>query len=139
MNKFNRHSVLIALLFLVGCQADSCSSSTQEPTISPTLQPAAAERPEIKAPEIVDTDPLTLTLISPSSLLLVVEESSLEIEGKTRMDALLTVGHEVVEPGLDGKFSHTIALQPGHNLIEILASSSTGEQKSLILAVIYSD
>ena len=139
MKKFRIYLVLLGLIFLIGCQADSCSSSTEEPTSSPALQPAAAERPEIKAPEIVDTDPLTLTLISPSSLSLVVEESSLEIEGKTRMDALLTVGHEVVEPGLDGKFSYTIALQPGHNLIEILASSSTGEQKSLILAVIYSD
>ena len=134
MKKYRIHFVLLGLIFLIGCQADSCNSSTQEPTISPIVQPAAAQKPEI-----VDTAPLSLTLTTPPSLSLIVEDPLLAIEGKTRMDALLTVGNEVVEPGIDGNFSHSIALQPGHNIIEILASSSTGEQEALILAVIYAD
>ena len=134
MKKYRIYFVLLGLIFLIGCQADSCNSSIQEPTISPTVQPAAAQKPEI-----VDTAPLSLTLTTPPSLSLVVEDPLLAIEGKTRMDALLTVGNEVVEPGIDGNFSHSIALQPGHNIIEILASSSTGEQEALILAVIYAD
>ena len=134
MKKYRIHLVLLGLIFLIGCQSDSCSSSTGEPRICPTVLPAGAQKPEI-----VDTAPLSLTLTTPASLSLVVEDPSLTIEGKTRMDALLTVGNEVVEPGIDGNFSHSIALQPGHNIIEILASSSIGEQESLILAVIYAD
>ena len=128
---------------MASCQADSCGGSTSEPTDAPAIkdgqEPSGAQRPTVKAPQVVDTNPLSLTLITPSSLSLVVEEPSLAIEGKTRMDALLTVGNEIVEPDLDGQFSHTITLQPGHNLVEIIASTSTGEQKSLILAVIYAD
>jgi hypothetical protein len=98
------------------------------------VQPSAAQKPEI-----VDIAPLSLTLTTPPSLSLVVEDPLLAIEGKTRVDALLTVGSEVVEPGADGKFSHELALSAGHNQIEIIASISSGEQEFLILSIIYED
>jgi hypothetical protein len=85
-----------------------------------------------------DTELTFLTLDTPSSLKLVVEEPSLAIQGSIRQDALLTVGNDIVEPNLEGRFNHTVRLKPGHNLVEILASTSSGEKNSLILAVIYS-
>jgi len=84
------------------------------------------------------TDLTLLTLDTPSSLELVVDEPSLAIQGSIRQDALLTIGNDIVEPNLEGRFSHTVGLEPGHNLVEILASTSSGEKNSLILAVIYS-
>ena len=74
---------------------------------------------------------------SPSSLDVVVDKPNLLIEGSTRLDALLTVGEDAVEPDVNGKFSYEVVLIPGHNLVEILASTSQGDQQSLILAVIY--
>jgi hypothetical protein len=106
-----------------------------EATIEAKVQNIVEATPEAK---YVIGDPLFLTLDSPASLELVIKEPSLVVRGKTRMDALLTVGSDVVEPNLDGGFSHTITLEPGHNIVEILASTSSGEKNSLILAVIYS-
>lgn len=146
-------SLLLLVLGTVYLVYDSNGEALDSPTpardssqvqANKTPLPQAASTPlpvsdtqgqaEIESPE---ANPLFLTLDSPSSLALVVKEPSLVVRGKTRMDALLTVGSDAVEPNLDGVFSHTITLEPGHNIVEILASTSTGEQKSLILAVIY--
>ena len=32
---------------------------------------------------------------------------------------------------MDGRFSHEVQLNPGHNLVEILASTSEGEPKNV--------
>jgi hypothetical protein len=43
----------------------------------------------------------------------------------------------VVEPGLDGQFSLGIYLEEGSNIIEVVASVASGEQKDVVLVVIY--
>ena len=122
------------LLLVLGIVYLVYDSNGEEPD-SLTSAKDSQVQAEIKSPE---EKPLFLALDSPSSLALVVKEPSLVVRGKTRMDALLTVGSDAVEPNLDGVFSHTITLEPGHNIVEILASTSSGEKNSLILAVIYS-
>ena len=122
------------LLLVLGIVYLVYDSNGEEPD-SLTSAKDSQVQAEIKSPQ---ANPLFLTLDAPSSLELVVKEPSLVVRGKTRMDALLTIGSDAVEPNLDGGFSHTITLEPGHNIVEILASTSSGEKNSLILAVIYS-
>ena len=147
MRKGANYFLLSALFILVSCQADSCgtNSSTTATAPSPEIfsQPPNTRESldntetKLNVPQVLETTPLFLTIESPASPELVVNNPTLSIVGLTRLDALLTVGEDIVEPGLDGQFAHTITLEPGHNLIEILASTSTGQQKSAILAVIY--
>lgn len=78
-----------------------------------------------------------LEIIAPAILDLVVKESPINIRGRTRLDALVTVNDYVVEPDIEGYFQQAIDLAPGLNIIEVIASIASGEQESLVLAVGY--
>jgi hypothetical protein len=78
-----------------------------------------------------------LELDFPESLEAVLTDSSLKIEGRTRIDAFVTVNDHVVEPDIEGRFSQVLELAPGLNIIEVIASTASGEQKSLVLGIGY--
>ena len=113
------------------------SEETSGDTSKNGTKVADITKPTDETAQTIDRDSLFLLLESPSSLEFVTNKPSLLIEGETRVDALLTVGGNVVEPDVNGIFSHEITLNDGHNIIEILASTSTGDQQGLVLAVIY--
>ena len=140
MRKVHVYPLLATLIFIFACQGGSCSASETETPPSTSDTQVAVPETQTSQDEIVENleqDTLLLTLESPSSLELVVDQAQLVISGETRLDALLTVGGDVVEPDINGKFTHEVTLNEGHNVIEILASTSAGEQKDLILAIIY--
>ena len=110
------------------------SSATQSPD-SEAAAPSAAAVAD--GSELDARKDFFLELESPDGLDSVVTQSSIAIMARTRIDALVTVNQDPVEPDMDGRFSHEVQVNPGHNLVEILASTSEGEQKALILAVIY--
>ena len=110
------------------------SSATQSPDSEAAASSAAAVADDS---ELGARKDFFLELESPDGLDSVVTQSSIAIMARTRIDALVTVNQDPVEPDMDGRFSHEVQLNPGHNLVEILASTSEGEQKALILAVIY--
>ena len=115
-------------------------NSGEEPTDLPAdkTQTGSTPLPTTSSSPTTTSEPLLLTLETPTSLTVVVKEPSFTIRGKTRVDALLTIDNEAVEPDINGQFTHTISLDPGHNIVEIVASTSSGEQNGLVLAVIYS-
>ena len=125
-------TVVLLLLVVSGIVYLVVTSRGQEPGL------ATSPKDDSQTQSGLSTDLTLLTLDTPSSLELVVDEPSLDIQGSIRQDALLTIGNDIVEPNLEGHFSHTVELKTGHNLLEILASTSSGEKNSLILAVIYS-
>ena len=87
-----------------------------------------------------DPDSLTaffLEVDSPEAMDTVVTESSLTVEGRTRIDAFVTINEHVVEPDIDGRFSQVVELEPGLNIIEIISSSAGGQHKSAILGIGY--
>ena len=57
--------------------------------------------------------------------------------GRTRVDAIVTVDDSTVEPNVDGEFSLDLTLDEGPNIIEVVASVASGEQKDLFLVAIY--
>ena len=115
------------------------AEATPIPTIAPTLEPTATPLPE-PTPMPADAEPepgLTLELLEPGELEVITEEPSIELVGSTRVDAIVTINDTVVEPDGDGLFSLTVDLEEGPNIIEIVASVASGEQKDLVLVVIY--
>lgn len=113
--------------------AESPPTATTAPTREPTSTPAIEPTPEPAA-----TEPgLNLNLVSPENTEVITEEPSIEIVGATRVDAVVTINDTVVEPDGDGLFSLRVDLDEGPNLIEIVASVASGEQKDLVLVVIF--
>lgn len=49
----------------------------------------------------------------------------------------MTVNDDVVEPDENGIFSHTITLEAGVNIVEVVGSVSSGEQKSYVITAVY--
>lgn len=63
--------------------------------------------------------------------------SKLTVVGRTRVDAAVSVNDNLVEPDLEGRFRQVVDLEVGANVIEIVVSNASGEQKGLVLTVIY--
>ena len=119
----------------------STATATAEPSVEPTGEatpiPTIAPTPEPTATP-ADAEPeLTLELLVPEELEIITEESRIELVGSTRVDAIITINDTVVEPDGDGVFSLGVDLEEGPNIIEIVASVASGEQKDLVLVVIY--
>ena len=134
--------------------ATRLSEPTAEPTPTPTialtpipppLPPAATGTPVPTAtplpeptpsPEAIE-GPLFLQLIQPEATEIFIQESSINVVGRTRVDAVITVNDIVLEPDIDGRFETTVALEIGANIIEVVVSVLSGEQEDLVLVVIY--
>ncbi len=81
---------------------------------------------------------LSLELLEPQGLEVITGDSRIQLVGSTRIDALVTVNDSVVEPDVGGLFAFGVDLEEGPNIIEIVASISSGDQKDLVLVVVYS-
>jgi hypothetical protein len=89
-----------------------------------------------KIPEKVNTD-FFLLLDEPKALDFIVKTPQISIEGRTRIDAMVTINQVLVEPNIDGKFQQTIPLEPGLNIVTVIASVVTGDQKTIVLGIGY--
>lgn len=109
-------------------------TAAPEPTPQPAL-PTPAPEPT-PTPDAVQGD-LFLQLVDPAESEVVVSESSLNVAGRTRVDAVVTVNDTLVEPDIEGGFFLSVELEEGPNVIEIVASVASGEQLDLVLVVLY--
>ena len=80
---------------------------------------------------------LFLQLVEPLELETVSEKATIQVVGRTRIDAVVTLNDTIVEPDIDGEFSSNVDLEVGPNIIEIVASVASGDQEEIILVVIY--
>ncbi|MCP5048207.1 MAG: hypothetical protein GY940_13630, partial [bacterium] len=81
-------------------------------------------------------DPLFITL-NPANDISVTDEQ-LSITGETQNASNLTINGTNVALG-NNLFSHTVTLQPGENILTLIASNSSGAQHQKIIAVTYED
>jgi hypothetical protein len=93
------------------------------PTTSPTPEPTLQES-------------LFLEISEPANES-VVDEGAIVVRGFTTPDAVVSVDGDVVNIDAQGEFAVALSLEPGANLIEIVASDMAGNQESAMLAVIY--
>ena len=66
----------------------------------------------------------------------VVRSETVLLRGRTAADAVVSVNGVIVEVQSDGTFELTLALDPGPNLVEIVASDLDGNSVSSSLAII---
>ena len=126
------------------------ADATTEPAAAPetvTAQPTATTAPpptETPAPTAVPTptpdaiqEDLFLQLVNPAETEVFVSEPTIEIVGRTRVDAVVTVNDTLLVPEIDGRFSLNVDLEIGTNIVEVVASVASGEQMDLVLVVVY--
>jgi hypothetical protein len=118
-------AIVVFIVVLIQGDGDA-ARVTQLPTLTPTptLDPLSAAD-------------FFLEIIDPVDDEVVVLSPSFTIVGRTRADAVVSVNDLIVEPGVDGMFSATLALVEGPNIIEIVASVGAQDALDRVLAVIY--
>ena len=82
----------------------------------------------------VSSIPLTITEPQDETM---VYSADLVVRGQTEPDAVVSVNDAVVDVAVDGKFSTTLTLEEGPNLIVVLASDFEGNEASASITVIY--
>ena len=68
----------------------------------------------------------------------VVSTSSIRVSGSTSPEAEVSVNGELIDVDEQGNFAAMVELEEGPNAIEVVATDYEGNEKSCILAVIYS-
>ena len=68
----------------------------------------------------------------------VVSSAAITVTGRSSPDATVSVNGQIAVVEADGRFSTSdVGLQEGPNLIEVIASDLAGEERTLVLMVIY--
>lgn len=98
----------------------------------------ATPTPTATALPLPSGDEFLLSIEEPFDIESIVDESSIEVVGRTRVDAVVSVGNDFAEIDEDGRFRVPVQLEEGPNIIEVVASLESGEELVEILVVIYS-
>ena len=80
--------------------------------------------------------PFLLFVTEPESQT-VVNNSLLRLSGRTGPDAIASVNGVSVNVDLFGSFSTVVTLEPGPNIIDVVATNNDGQVLSAVVAVIY--
>lgn len=115
------------------------ATATAVPTTPPTATPTVTATPTPSATPDALGATFFLEIVSPrpepGDEIIVVSESSVAVEGRTRIDAAVTVGDAFAEVDEDGKFEVTVELAEGPNIIEVVASVGTGEEEAIVVII----
>jgi len=116
-------------------------TETPEATTTPTPAPTQPVPTPTQTPEPTPTqDPtgeLFLAIEEPADLVDVATEGTYDIVGRTRLDALVSVNDQVVDVDEDGRFTATVELAEGDNVIEVVASIASGEEVGESIVIFY--
>jgi hypothetical protein len=140
--------ITIPLLLLLLAACSPIRTVTPNPAVTDTpangAPPPVSTEPSgaVPAPTIHTSippqpvSPLFLRVLTPLDQQ-VVNTPQVEVIGEAPQGAVITVNDEILVVGADQKFSVTIPLVDGPNLVEIVASDSLGSEMTLELVVIY--
>ena len=130
----------LGILLVVALAACSGSSSNETPGATSTPTPTSA------ATATVTPTPTPTARPTPMSLFLeitspkdesVVTTSVIEVKGKTLPTAVLSVNGVLISVKEDGSFTTSVSLEEGPNVIEVVTSDISGNEKNKILMVTY--
>ena len=132
--------VLVPLLLAgaLGCVRESTPPTATQPAPSgqqgsPTTVPASTPTPQSRVIAVG----LLLELQSPPEEEVVVMQPTVEVRGKTVLDAVVTINGEVVPVDASGEFSANVELESGPNTITVVANDFQGNEQARVLTVIY--
>ena len=117
------------------------TTPTPTATATPTPTPTATLTPTATATPTPTQEPLGeffLAIEQPESVESIVADPSITVVGRTRIDAVVTVGDVFAEVDENGRFQVPVQLDEGPNIVEVVASLESGEELVEILVVIYS-
>lgn len=111
--------------------------ATPSPALTPhlTLPTATPRPPVVTEPVATVSTELSLDIFGIGDETK-VRGTSIIVAGRTHADAVLSINGVIIPMDADGRFEVTVALNPGPNLIEVVASDLDGNQKSRVLVVI---
>lgn len=154
---FGAMLAMAALVVVAGCSRPGpVPTPVVVPTVAPASTPTPTATPAPPTPTLPPPTPATPTPVPPAtptpeptpqeSLFLEISEPENEsvfneepivVRGFTTPDAVVSVNGDVVDVDAQGEFAVVLSLEPGPNIIEIVASDMAGDQESAMLAVIY--
>ncbi len=111
------------------------ATATPTPTATASPTPTATATP---TPTQEPTGEHFLAIEQPESVESIVATPSITVVGRTRVDAVVTVGDVFAEVDEIGRFQVPVQLEEGPNIIEVIASLESGEELVEVLVVIYS-
>lgn len=148
-------SVTIVSPYRAGVDATPGASDPLATAQAPIGEPATATplppQPTLPPPTIIVQEPAPTLAVSttptPASDFPLKVETPLDGEtvhvspwlvvGQTQADALVSVNDVIGFANAEGRFSLSVPLQEGVNVLEVLASNAAGEQVFVILTVLY--
>lgn len=110
-------------------------SATATPTVIPTT--ATTVPPATATPVPDATGAFFLHIAEPLDGEAFVSTSTFDVVGRTSVDALVSVNDIFPDVEVDGTFTATVTLDEGPNVIEVVASTSAGDEASIVLLIIY--
>ncbi len=144
-----RYLVLICLTALPIAACSPLRTATPEPVITAPIpampsatnaaatlvptQPVPVSTPTAPA---ANAEPVTLQVLSPQDDVIVSTQKVI-VTGTASPGAVVTVNDDILIAGPDGKWQDTVTLTEGLNLIEIIASNTSGSEASIELTVTY--
>lgn len=136
-----RTLAIISTFFLALAACTPVHTATPPPTEAnpPAATPGSAPGTASAAtqpPQASNAGPLTLQVLWPQDNA-VVNTPQLTVSGVASAGAAVSVNDDVLVADAAGQFQDTITLSEGLNLIEIVASDTSGSEASLELTVTY--
>lgn len=148
--------LIVVFILLAGCAPFTAPSSQPEPataaaaqanpTQAPAGQPAAPGQSTTQPMETAPpgappqpqaaSGPVWLRILSPQDGD-TVNTAQIKISGEASADAVISINKDILVVGPDQKFEANVNLDPGSNLIEIVASDVNDNEVDLILTVFY--
>ncbi len=124
------------------------ASGTQPAAAAPATHPApagstssapaasAASQGSVAGKMPSSGGPVSLQVNSPQDGA-VVTTPQVQVSGTASPGAVVTVNDTIILVGADGGFSATVTLDAGPNLVEVIASNDSGDQKTIDMTVTY--
>ena len=135
------HRLVLSLAALIIAVGNGCTTVSPSPTAPPGPTAAAntpAPSPTATAEPLPSVTPeeFFLSVSNPENES-VVDQSPIEVQGNTVVDAVVTVNGLLVEVGPQGEFASSVDLEEGPNVIEVIASDFAGHEESRAFSIIY--
>ena len=128
---------VVKLLVRKGNEPFRAETTTREEEKAGEMKGQGVSASEFAPMMYGDKDGLFLKITTPEQPEVIVETDTIKIAGETSVDAAVSIGDEFVDVNLDGTFEKVVNLEEDITILEVIASTSDGQQYDQILTIIY--
>ncbi|MFC1948023.1 DUF4382 domain-containing protein [Chloroflexota bacterium] len=128
---------VIKLLVRKGNEPFRAETTTREEEKAEVQKGKGGSTSEFSPMVYGDEDGFFLKINDPEKPEVIVETDTILIAGETSVDAAVSIGNEFVDVNLDGTFEKVVNLEEDITILEVIASTSDGQQYDQVLTIIY--